>query len=289
MNALMEAGYLAARNGSNGGTYPDRSPVSLNYLDRVNTYQVPVTWGRTKNDSSEAFCRQWVRNRIAAWKEDGEWADWYDHTLADWDSAHVDWAIDEIVSDGGVWIATFGEIAEYVRRFHVTVENPVEGWNDSLTASAPLHGLPDDAWVYVVAVAYDSADNESAWSNEVDVFADGSPTGMRVAPGNGGTGNESGDAGKTPFLAPCRPNPFNPATVISFVLGARASVHLSLYDVRGASVATLIDGEAMAAGAHEVVWNGRSDGGRPVSSGTYFATLRAGDGAPATRRLVVVR
>jgi predicted SnoaL-like aldol condensation-catalyzing enzyme len=71
------------------------------------------------------------------------------------------------------------------------------------------------------------------------------------------------------------PNPFNPATEISFVVPAGgASVSLRIYDVSGSLVRTLVDGHA-AAGPHTVRWQGRDDRGQPVASGTYFYQLTA--------------
>ena len=74
----------------------------------------------------------------------------------------------------------------------------------------------------------------------------------------------------SPLLHPASPNPFNPRTTLRFELPT--GVHraeLSLFDVRGRRVRTLLDGEAPERG--EVVWDGRDDGGSEVASGSYFA------------------
>jgi len=71
------------------------------------------------------------------------------------------------------------------------------------------------------------------------------------------------------------PNPFNPATEISFVVpDGGASMSLQVYDVSGKLVRTLVDG-FQPAGAHTVGWYGKNDQGRRVSSGTYFYQLTA--------------
>ncbi len=69
------------------------------------------------------------------------------------------------------------------------------------------------------------------------------------------------------------PNPFNPVTNIQFSVPANAgAVELTVYNVNGQIVRTLVDGE-IEAGPHSVVWNGRDEGGRSVATGIYFARL----------------
>ena len=63
------------------------------------------------------------------------------------------------------------------------------------------------------------------------------------------------------------PNPFNPFTTISFRLAVPGPVRLSVYDVSGRLVRTLIDQGAMTAGDHEIVWNGQDQTGRAAAAG----------------------
>ena len=83
------------------------------------------------------------------------------------------------------------------------------------------------------------------------------------------------------------PNPFNPATTIAFRLPTGRAVDLAVYTVDGRRVATLVAGE-LAAGEHQVTWDGRDTGGRRVASGAYFYRLRAGDEVQV-RRMVMVK
>jgi hypothetical protein len=89
-------------------------------------------------------------------------------------------------------------------------------------------------------------------------------------------------------LHPCHPNPFNPATTISYDLPEPATVSLQVFDVSGRLVRTLVQGETVPSGRHEVVWNGQDETGRSVGSGIYFYRLEAGDFA-ATRRMSLVK
>jgi hypothetical protein len=72
------------------------------------------------------------------------------------------------------------------------------------------------------------------------------------------------------------PNPFNPSTTISFRMKAAEKVSLTVYDVMGRQVRTLLNNE-MNQGTHMIIWNGRSNNGEQVSSGVYFYTLRVGE------------
>ncbi len=83
------------------------------------------------------------------------------------------------------------------------------------------------------------------------------------------------------------PNPFNPATDLKFSLPRDARVELSLYDVSGRRVRSLVN-DGLAAGHHEIRWNGKDDSGLGVASGTYFARLVV-DGVPSVKAMVLVR
>ncbi len=76
-------------------------------------------------------------------------------------------------------------------------------------------------------------------------------------------------------LSPCQPNPFRAQGRISFVLPAQGEADLQIFDLSGRLVRTLISGQ-LAAGGHNVAWDGNDDGARPVSSGLYYYRLNSG-------------
>jgi len=85
------------------------------------------------------------------------------------------------------------------------------------------------------------------------------------------------------------PNPFNSSTVIRFVLPTREDAELTIFNLTGQQVATLVSGERQA-GAYTIRWDGRDDDGHELASGVYLYRLRAGDGQQVeTRKLVLVR
>ena len=88
-------------------------------------------------------------------------------------------------------------------------------------------------------------------------------------------------------LDPVSPNPFNPTTSISFALPSASLVDLSVYDVSGRLVTTLVSGR-LDAGPHRATWNGRSSTGAAVGSGVYFVRLEAA-GSVATRKMVLAK
>ena len=83
------------------------------------------------------------------------------------------------------------------------------------------------------------------------------------------------------------PNPFNPTTTINFELKVPGRVRLSVYDIRGRRVATLVD-EHRSVGHHEVNWSASDRVGRELASGVYLLRLEAA-GMVATRRAMLVR
>ncbi len=97
------------------------------------------------------------------------------------------------------------------------------------------------------------------------------------------------DHGATPLarLHGNYPNPFNPTTTFRFDLKYREQVHLSIYNVAGREIRTLLD-EERDGGSHEIVWDGRDESGEPVPSGVYYYRLRAA-GLQYSRPAVLVR
>lgn len=72
------------------------------------------------------------------------------------------------------------------------------------------------------------------------------------------------------------PNPFNPSTTIAYSLPNDGLIELRIFNVRGQLVKTLVDGEQLA-GSYEMVWNGRDNNKKSVSSGIYFYKLSTKD------------
>ena len=82
------------------------------------------------------------------------------------------------------------------------------------------------------------------------------------------------------------PNPTQGATRIEFNLPREADVRVTIVDLQGREVATVINRE-MDAGRHEVSWNAQTTRG-PAAMGVYFVHFEAG-GKSFTKRIVLAR
>jgi hypothetical protein len=83
------------------------------------------------------------------------------------------------------------------------------------------------------------------------------------------------------------PNPFNPNTTISFSLPRESNVNLSIYNIRGQKVKTLLNAK-MTDGPHSVVWHGTDACGSSVGSGIYFYRLET-EGFSKTSKMVLLK
>ena len=98
---------------------------------------------------------------------------------------------------------------------------------------------------------------------------------------------EFGPAVSKTQLAGNAPNPFSGQTTVEFALPEQTRVTMSVYDMMGRKVATLVDG-VRSAGPQSVSWNGQSDSGQDLASGVYLLRMKAGDRS-MTRRMTIVR
>jgi hypothetical protein len=83
------------------------------------------------------------------------------------------------------------------------------------------------------------------------------------------------------------PNPFNPWTEFEFTLPRAAEVKISIYDINGRLINTLVNA-GYPAGRYLVKWNGTDAAGLKVSSGTYFYTMEA-DQVTIARKMMLVK
>ena len=88
------------------------------------------------------------------------------------------------------------------------------------------------------------------------------------------------------------PNPFNPETWIPFRLAQDATVTVRIYDLTGKQIRMIQLGHLPAGNYVEsnraIYWDGRTENGELVSSGTYFYQIEAGD-YTETRKMVILK
>ena len=83
------------------------------------------------------------------------------------------------------------------------------------------------------------------------------------------------------------PNPFNPVTTLRYDLPENALINITIYDMLGRQVKTLIN-QTQDAGYKSVIWNATNDYGKPVSAGIYIYQIQAGDYI-STKKMVLLK
>jgi hypothetical protein len=171
---------------------------------------------------------------------------------------------------------------------------PIAGASHARPAADPQHAqrvLDFFAWVNqdptLIAMA-EAADSIVAHSraDSIDGFplnaidADGLPKPLTA-------GVEPPRAGGAALLGNPQPSPFFGVTHVGFAAPRAGDVHITVYDLEGRHVATLVDGE-VGPGLHETSWNGRAGSGARVPPGIYLVRY-AGFGQAESRRVVLLK
>lgn len=81
------------------------------------------------------------------------------------------------------------------------------------------------------------------------------------------------------------PNPFNPTTTIPYRLERDSHVNLSIYDLTGRVIRTIID-QSKTSGSHSASWNSTDNAGQLVPSGVYFVRLQVGNNVEARKMIL---
>ncbi len=91
---------------------------------------------------------------------------------------------------------------------------------------------------------------------------------------------------KNDFSLSNYPNPFNPSTTISFSIQNDNEVELSIFNIKGQHITSIIN-EHLTKGKHLIVWTGCDQNGHQVSSGIYFYKLKVGNKESVKRMLLL--
>ena len=83
------------------------------------------------------------------------------------------------------------------------------------------------------------------------------------------------------------PNPFNPITSLRYDLPEDGLVNITIYDMMGRIVKTLVNG-SQTAGYKSIKWNATNDRNEPVSAGLYLYTIQAGE-FRQTKKIVLLK
>jgi len=268
MAACARAGFLGTRNGPNVRRGPDD-------LANVNLYEKEVISCGSPNSMSETETRAWIRDLIDEWKQEELWAVLRAfHDFADIDSAHLAWTLDEMLLDGGIWVASFGDVAEYVRDYHINVGKPIR--NETYVG-----GLEIGRLYYAVVTVFSGGREESSWSNEV-VFAVGSSTDLP----NGRLPGQSPPTSPLLFLHAV-PNPTSDHPAIKLRVARPYVVNVWVYNAAGRVVSSSTT-PTLSAGDHIIELPVVRGGSHSLPAGRYFVRLQAEESV-TTGSFVIVR
>ncbi len=91
-----------------------------------------------------------------------------------------------------------------------------------------------------------------------------------------------------PVLLRNYPNPFNPETKICFNIPEESSIELSVYNLKGQKVKTLVN-EKLNSGTHEILWSGKDNNNTVVASGVYLYRLTANGKTIKTNKCLLLK
>ncbi|RME27425.1 MAG: T9SS C-terminal target domain-containing protein [Candidatus Zixiibacteriota bacterium] len=204
--------------------------------------------------------------------------------------------VHSVTADDGLLIDYTSPVMVGGARLEVTLDHPAGVEDFSLLQSGMTMDVGIQDSIHATVLVY-SWDNSAMPSGDQSLFEVRGVTrvtidSVELADSEGNlmllTASQAGDnlpVGYT--LEQNYPNPFNPETMIDFTLPRTGKVNLSIYNVLGQNVATLVN-EELPAGYHQVRWDGRDQSGHPVASGVYLYRLVTEAGS-LSRRMVLLK
>lgn len=153
--------------------------------------------------------------------------------------------------------------------------------NDLLTGTIPGGNQPGSDFVYPVGRIVFADLAEDGTTPPTGTVVRLTPLQPRVPIGV----EESGGEGlpDTYALLPAYPNPFNPRALVPFEVSRAGEVKISVFDLLGREIATLVNGQ-VAAGRHEAVLDGTA-----MTSGVYLVRMEAEGDVQGLRKVVLLR
>ncbi len=149
---------------------------------------------------------------------------------------------------------------------------------DTMTVTLPFTVEPDWIETHVDLVAF----LQEQVSRQIDQGAKVGVLDLQV-----GISEEPAPAPAASRLLPVSPNPFSPGAEIRFEVARTGPIEITVHDVQGRLVRTLVDA-VHEAGSRAIAWDGRDDSGRDAGSGIYFLRL-ATAGSSSIQKAVLVR
>ena len=139
-----------------------------------------------------------------------------------------------------------------------------------------------------ITIVTDDLENDTAYVGHVLVLTNGDVTSIPVHLST--DDNLSAGVSQIPKkfnLYPVYPNPFNPKTILSYDLPEDTQVRITIYNIIGREVRTLVNSQQIA-GYNSVIWNATNNQGQPVSAGVYLYNIQAGK-FRQTKKMVLLK
>ena len=174
------------------------------------------------------------------------------------------WFWEKIVVNGNsvsVWVYADGEAPTDTASYTFTTNNVTLG-----TAAPELHILG-------------STDDDSSAVHIDEIWYNETPTAMGIS--------DDAPIASSYKLGQNYPNPFNPTTHIRFNIPETGLVNITIYDMLGRQVKTLIN-HTQDAGYRSIIWDATNDYGKPVSAGIYLYQIQTGDFIQ-TKKMVLLK
>lgn len=187
-------------------------------------------------------------------------------------SGTLDWGNDNITGVDPLFSGTDPTQPNY----YFLYADDVNGYSPAIDAGTMD---PDILPPGYVIPPYDAFGFDRLYGNSIDI-------GCFESPGHTDSDEAINPAAGTPKLANY-PNPFNPATTISFEIPQSGHVSLDIFNTRGQLVKRLLSNHKTA-GQHSVVWDGKDEQGRSCSSGVYYCRLQC-NGAVQTHKMLMLK
>jgi hypothetical protein len=206
---------------------------------------------------------------------------------------HVQFQQPVAIDSGHTYLLSFTALSsESTRPINIAIQQTGNPYNVYYQVDPTLEGLQDYGPFVYECVTTDHAvslrinvgniNNTMVWLDGIK-WVDQTLTGLNE--------RKSLNAAGTPasgLLSRNYPNPFNPGTTIQYRLPGDGSVTLSLFNLRGQLVRTLVQ-EKQQTGDHSIRWNGENEAGERVPSGVYvyLLRLRTADGSFTVSRKIM--
>ncbi|MGD1047742.1 MAG: FlgD immunoglobulin-like domain containing protein [Candidatus Krumholzibacteriaceae bacterium] len=254
-------------------------------LDSIDAYSLPgyqYAAATTADSSGSGEAPQWFKIRAIAWGVNTWWESnvWRCHSVDNLSPTPPTALVAEQKFEPAGLQLTWTPNPELDLAHYAVYRGTSAGFSpgaDNLLASPTEASCFDGEWrwgsgYYYKVSAIDAHGNESGFATAAPDYV---------------SGVEGSEAPRATYLAQNFPNPFNPATKITFGLKGPGGVSLRIYDATGRLVRVLVKGD-LSAGRYAEPWDGKDNGGRAVASGIYFYRLDAGT-FTQTRKMVLLR